>query len=88
MEMFIQNNSILRYVAENGRLPNDLGEMGDISVVVQYLPLGGDIFQLSGQAGDITVRFSSNDPIEDLLGDAMEIVSGSLPSTSGQAPAI
>ena len=88
MEMFIQFNNIQRYLAENGRLPTDLGEVGDSPVAVTYVPMGGNVFQLSGQSGDIMVDFNSTDPVEDLLGDAIAIVSGSLPSTPREAPAI
>jgi hypothetical protein len=84
MEMFIQVNNILRFVANNGRLPDDLGEVGESSVSGQYVPLGGNVFQLSGQTGDITVDFNSNDPVADLLGDAMAIVSGGMSPTPGE----
>ena len=88
MEMFIQVNHILRYVAENGRLPNDLAEVGASPVAVEYVPLGGNVFQLIGQTGDITVNFNSADPVEDLLGDAVAIVSGSVPSAGVGEPVI
>lgn len=88
IEMSIQVNKILTYVAENGRLPNDLGEVGDSRVALRYVPLSGNVFQLSGQTGDITVDFNSNDPVSDLLGDAIAIVSGGVSSTPRGAPAI
>ena len=88
MGMLIQVNNIQRYVAENGRLPDDLGELGDSPVVVRYLPLGGDVFQLIGQTADISVDFMSTDPLADLIGDAIAIVSGSIPSTPSGGPAI
>ena len=88
MEMFIQVNHILRYVADNGRLPGDLGEVGESSVAVRYVPLDGNTFQLIGQTGDITVDFNSDDPVSDLLGDAMAIVSGGVSSTPEGRPAI
>ncbi len=88
MEMFIQFNNIQRYMAENGRLPSNLGEVGDSPVALQYVPLGGNVFRLSGQSGDITVDFNSTDSVEDLLGDAMAIVSGGSPSAPREVPAI
>ena len=88
MEMFLQFNNIQRYVAENGRLPNDLGDVGDSPVALQYVPLTGNVFRLSGQTGDIRVDFNSSEPVENLLGDAIAIVSGGSPSTPGGAPAI
>ena len=86
--MYMQFNKIQQYVVENGRLPNDLGEVGDSPVALMYVPLSGNVFQLSGQSGNITVDFNSTDPIEDLLGDAIAIVSGILPSTPSEVPAI
>ena len=88
MGMLIQVNNIQRYVADNGHLPNDLGELGDSLVVVQYVPLGGDVFQLIGQTADISVDFTSTDPLADLIGDAIAIVSGSIPSTPEGGPSI
>jgi hypothetical protein len=88
MEMFIQVNHILRYVADNGRLPDDLGEVGDNPAALQYVPLSGNAFQLIGQTADISVDFMSTDPLADLVGDAIAIVSGSVSSTPGGRPAI
>ena len=88
IEMSIQVNNILRFAADNGRLPNDLVELGDNPAALQYVPLGGNAFQLSGQTGDITVDFNSNDPVSDLLGDAISIVSGRVSPTPGERPAI
>ena len=88
MEMLVQVNNIQRYLAENGRLPSDLGEVGDSPVEVRYEPLGGDVFRLSGQTGDVTVDFTSTEPLEDLIADAMAIVSGNVPSTPNGVPAI
>ena len=76
MVMLIQVNNIQRYVAENGRLPDDLGELGENPAVVRYVPLGGEVFQLIGQTADISVDFMSTDPLADLVGDAFAIVSG------------
>ena len=88
IEMSIQVNNILRYAADNGRLPNDLGEVGDNPAALQYVSLGGNAFQLTGQSGDIKVDFNSNDPVSDLLGDAMAIVSGAVSPTPREEPVI
>ena len=88
VEMYMQFNKIQQYVVENGRLPNDLGEVGDSPVALKYVPLSGNVFQLIGQSGNITVDFNSTDPVEELLGDAIAIVSGILPSTPSEVPAI
>jgi len=87
IEMFMQFNNIQRYLAENGRLPSDLREVGDGSDEVLYTPQAGNTFRLTGQVGDIRVDFTSNEPVEDLLGNAIAIVSGRVSSPSQGAPA-
>ena len=87
IEMFMQFNNIQRFVSENGRLPNDLREVGDGSDEVFYTPQAGNTFRLTGQVGDIRVDFTSNEPVEDLLGNAIAIVSGRVSSPSQGAPA-
>lgn len=88
MEMFMQFTNIQRYVAENGRLPNGLEEVGDGPVEVVYTLEAGNTFRLTGQVGDITVDFTSTQPVEELLGNSIAIVSGRVSSPSGGAPAI
>ena len=87
IEMFMQFNNIQRFVSENGRLPIDLREVGDGSDEVLYTPQTGNTFRLTGQVGDIRVDFTSNEPVEDLLGNAIAIVSGRVLSPSQGAPA-
>ena len=88
MEMFMQFINIQRYAAENGRLPSDLGEVGDGPDEVLYTLESGNTFRLTGRVGEITVDFTSTEPVEELLRDAIAIVSGRAPSPSGGAPAI
>jgi hypothetical protein len=88
MEMFMQVLNIQRYVSENGRLPSNLGEVGDGPEQVQYTLQEGNTFRLTGQVGDITVDFTSNESVEELLGNAIAVVSGRGSSPSGGAPAI
>ncbi len=86
IEMFMQFNNIQRYLAENGRLPNDLREVGDGPDQVRYTPQSGNTFRLTGQVGDITVDFVSTEPVESLLGNAIAIVSGRVSSRTQGAP--
>ncbi len=76
MEMFIQYGKIQAYVAEHGRLPDDLGDLDEANDGVVYTPLALNVFRLSGRTGDIEVDFTSTDPPEELLGNAQAIVSG------------
>ncbi len=84
MEMFIQRAQILLYKAENGSLPERLGQVSDTPVGFEYRRLADDVFRLSGTAGDITVSYTSTQSEEELLGDAKAIVSG-ISSTPGGA---
>ena len=79
--MFIQFNDIQRFAAENGRIPNDRRELGEDADGVEYVPLAGNAFRLIGKAGDITVDFTSSEPVEDLLADAKRIVSAEVSVT-------
>ena len=88
MEMAILVNNILQYQSKHGRLPNDLQQVGDGPDGVAYTPLTGSVFRLSGQTGDITVEFTSTEPVEHLLADARAIVSGSAPEAPRGAPSI
>ena len=44
-------------------------------------------FKLSGRTGDVAVDYTSTEPVEDLLADAMGLVSGIVSSTPGGAGA-
>ena len=87
MEMFIQLNNIIRYRSEHGNLPSGLDDVGDRPDGVQYTRLADGVFQLSGRTGDVTVDYTSTEPVEDLLADAMGLVSGIVSSTPGGAGA-
>ena len=82
MEMFMQFINIQRYAEQNGRLPSDLEEVGDGPDQVLYTREEGNTFRLTGRVGEITVDFTSNEPVEDLLRDAIAIVSGRVSSPS------
>lgn len=86
MEMFMQVINIQRYLTENGRLPDNLEEVGDSPDQVRYTLQAGNTFTLAGQVGDITVDFTSTESVEALLGNAVAIVSGRMSSPPGGAP--
>jgi len=84
MEMVIQAGKILQYLEENGHLPDDLQEVvGDSPDAVRYMALAGNVFQLTGETGEITITFTSTEPLEGLLADALNIVSGTGSATTG-----
>jgi hypothetical protein len=76
MEMWIQFNAIQRYVTDNGRLPGNLEELGVRPDGVQYRRLPDGVFQLSGKSGDVSVDYTSTEPVDELVADAMAIVTG------------
>ncbi len=81
MEMFIRVNEIQRFLSENGRLPEQLSEVGDSPEGMQYVPATGGTFTLSGRSRDITVYYNSTQSLSNLLADAKLIVSGGASST-------
>ena len=89
MVMYLLVDNIQQYKSEHGRLPDDLQDVGDSPDAVRYVALTRDVFRLRGQTGDVTVEFTSTEPLDHLLDDAtMAIVSGLAPSIPGGAPAI
>ena len=76
MEMVIQSARIQRYLEENGRLPNDLGEIDEGPSEIRYETISSTEFRLSGQAGSVSVSYTSTTPLADLLANATEVVSG------------
>ena len=85
MNMLVQLNQIQQFLSEYGRLPETLDEVGERPDGVQYTRLSDGVFQLSGKSGDVTVDYTSTEPLAELAADAMAIVSGvsSTPSGAG-----
>lgn len=74
--MFIQAGAIDTYRIQNGRLPATAEDAGKTTPGVDYIPQGGDVYQLVGQVGDETLTYTSTeDPIE-FLGDALSRIGG------------
>lgn len=88
MGMYMLRNDIQSYVSEHGRLPTDLRDVGDGPESIGYMRLSGNVFQLSGRAGDITVEYTSTEPVEDLLANSIAVISGTAPSASEGEPSI
>ena len=85
MEMSVQLGHILRYQSENGSLPDGLDDLGDSHDAVQYTRLTDDVFRLSGRVGNVTVDYTSTEPLEQFLADARAVVSGRISPTRGGA---
>ena len=76
MNMLVQFNQIQQFLSEYGRLPETLDEVGGRPDGVEYTRLSDGVFQLSGKSGDVTVDYTSTEPLAELAADAMAIVSG------------
>ena len=76
MNMLVQLNQIQQFLSEYGRLPETLDEVGGSPDGVEYTRLSDGVFKLSGKSGDVTVGYTSTEPLAELAADAMAIVSG------------
>lgn len=75
MEMSAQLARIQRFMRDNGRLPTSLQETEQELVTgVEYTPLADSTFRLRGIIGGVTVDYVSTQPIEELLQNAVQVV--------------
>ena len=75
MEMSAQLTRIQRFVKENGRLPSSLQETDqELDTGVEYITMADSTFRLRGNVGGVTIDYVSTQPVEELLSDAIEIV--------------
>ena len=75
MEMSAQLARIQRFVRDNGRLPASLQETEEeLLTGVEYIPLADSTFRLRGIVGGVTIDYVSTQPVEELLQDAVNVV--------------
>ena len=75
MEMSAQLARIQRFVRDNGRLPSSLQETQEAALTgVEYIPLADSTFRLRGNIGGVTIDYVSTQPAEELLRDAIDVV--------------
>ncbi len=75
MEMSAQLARIQRFVRDNGRLPASLQETQEEALTgVEYIPLADSTFRLRGNIGGVTIDYVSTQPVEELLQDAIDVV--------------
>ena len=73
--MSAQLARIQRFMRDNGRLPTSLQETEQELVTgVEYTPLADSTFRLRGIIGGVTVDYVSTQPIEELLQNAVQVV--------------
>ncbi len=83
MNMLVQVNQIQQFVSEYGRLPENLDQVGERPDGVQYTRLSDDVYQLTGKSGDVSVDYTSTESVDELVADAMTIVSGTSATPGG-----
>ena len=73
--MSAQLARIQRFVRDNGRLPASLQETEEeLMTGVEYIHLADSTFRLRGIIGGVVVDYVSTQPVEELLQDAVNIV--------------
>jgi hypothetical protein len=75
MEMFAQLARIQRFVRDNSRLPDSLQETEEeLLTGVEYIPLADSTFRLRGIIGGGVIDYVSSQPVEEVLQDAVNVV--------------
>ncbi len=77
MEMLTLVTDIDRYRTETGRVPETLERVSENPPpYIRYTPLPPESFQLTGVRGDAEIVYQSGSPVEELRGNAREIIQG------------
>ena len=74
MEVYLQAVNVQDFLDREGRLPNSLEEVGDPFTLVVYERLDADRYRLSLDGPDGVVMYQSTDPLEGLMGNAMQTI--------------
>ncbi len=74
MNLYLQAMRIESFRAAEGRLPASLVEAGDPIGNVVYRRIDEQTYHLSGTSDNLVLGFTSTEPLETLLADAMEVI--------------
>ena len=74
LNMYLQAMRIERFRTAEGRLPESLAEVGDSIGDIQYHRVSNLTYRLSGSSDNMVLGYTSSDPLEDLLSDAMAVI--------------
>ena len=74
LTMYTQAIRVHRFVEENGRLPETLGEANATGVGTRLEPLDDNQFVIHGDNGTIELRLGSTDQMREFLGDSFEVL--------------
>lgn len=77
MEMLTLVSEINQYRDEIGRVPESLERVAESPPpYIRYSPLPPDTYQLTGVRGEAEIVYQSGSPVEELRGNAREIIQG------------
>ena len=74
MNLYLQAMRIERFRLAEGRLPASLVEAGDPVGNIAYRRIDAQTYHLSGTSDNLVLGFTSTEPLETLLADAMEVI--------------
>ncbi len=80
MSLYLQAMRIERFRAAEGRLPASLVEAGDPIENIDYRRIDAQTYHLGGTSDNLVLGFTSTEPLETLLSDAMVVIRGGGPS--------
>ena len=72
--IFLQNSAIQQYRIKNGHIPEELEEAGPAFDGMEYIQLTRREYRLRGRSERVTLSYSSTEPIEDFVGDDLDLI--------------
>jgi hypothetical protein len=76
LNLYLQAMRIERFRTAEGRLPASLVEAGDPISNIEYQRMDEGTYHLSGTSDNMVLGFTSTEPLETLLTDAMAVIRG------------
>jgi len=76
MSLYLQAMRIERFRVAEGRLPASLVEAGDPIADIIYRRMDEQTYHLSGTSYNLVMGFTSTEPLDTLLADAMAVIGG------------
>ena len=70
--MYFQAQKVEAFRRDNGRIPDSLEEIGPAPPEMTYRRLDAQTYQLMGQSRGVTLTFTSDQAIQQFVGDAMD----------------
>ncbi len=74
LNLYLQAMRIEGFRVDEGRLPESLVEVGDPIDNIDYQRIDEQTYHLSGTSDNMVLGFTSTEPLETLLSDAMVVI--------------